>query len=135
MGEFLEFREILSQLNMDKDKFTDMCIAAGCDYLHNIQGIGISKAKKIVCEHPQYLNTFQSLQSAPEDYSKCFAETRIVFHSQTVINPSTCQTVPLNEYQNPMEDELKHLCGKYPFSLIANILLKITIFVESIYMY
>ena len=50
---------------MDKDRFTDMCIAAGCDYLDNVEGIGINRAKKIVCEHAQCVNILQSLQNAP----------------------------------------------------------------------
>ena len=114
MGDLLELKEILKQLNMDKDRFTDMCIAAGCDYLDNVEGIGINRAKKIVCEHPQYVNILQSMQNAPGDYSKCFAETRTIFHNQTVINPSTCKPVPLNELKNSMEKNVQQLCGKYP---------------------
>ena len=113
MGDLLEIKEILKQLNMDKDRFTDMCIAAGCDYLHNIEGIGIIRAKKIVCEQPQYVNILQSMQNAPSDYSKCFAETRIIFQNQTVINPSTYKTVPLNEFKDFMEKKVQQLCGKY----------------------
>ncbi|CAB4033340.1 Exonuclease 1, partial [Paramuricea clavata] len=77
------------------DKFTDMCIAAGCDYLDNIRGIGINKAKKIVSENETYLNVLQTLKFAPAAYSKCFEQARMVFHFQTVIDPSICETVPL----------------------------------------
>ncbi len=116
MGDLLELTEILKHLNMDKYKFTDMCIAAGCDYLHNIQGIGINRAKKIVCENLQYVNVLQSLQNAPGEYRRCFEETRIIFQNQTVIDPNTYQTVPLNGFKNSIENEVQQLCGKYLFS-------------------
>ena len=35
---------------MTQTKFLEMCIVAGCDYLPNIRGIGINKARKIVVE-------------------------------------------------------------------------------------
>ena len=117
-GDFVELKKVLKHLNLDPDKFTDMCIAAGCDYVNNIRGIGINKAKKIICENKMYLNVLQSLKFAPADYNKCFKEAQMVFHHQTVIDPSICETVPLKITNgNIMDNELQRICGEYPFSL------------------
>jgi 5'-3' exonuclease len=69
-GDLVELKEVLKLLNLSADKSTDMCITAGCDYLENIKGVGINKAKKIVCENKAYLNVLQSLKFAPADYTK-----------------------------------------------------------------
>jgi 5'-3' exonuclease len=69
MGNLVEMAKILTHLKLTKE-FTDMCIAAGCDYIENIRGIGINKAKKMFCENKDYLNMFQSLPLiAPTDYT------------------------------------------------------------------
>lgn len=113
MGDFVELEQVLKHLNLDADRFVDMCIAAGCDYLTSIRGVGINKAKRIVCENKVYLNVLQSLKFAPADYSKCFEQVRVVFHQQTIIDPSTCETAPLNN-GGVLQNELQSICGKYP---------------------
>ncbi|CAB4033656.1 Exonuclease 1, partial [Paramuricea clavata] len=77
MGNLVEMAKILTHLKLTKEKFTDMCIAAGCDYIENIRGIGINKAKKIACENKNYLNVFQSLPFAPTDYKKRFQQAQM----------------------------------------------------------
>ncbi|CAB3995401.1 Hypothetical predicted protein [Paramuricea clavata] len=37
-GNLVEMAKILTHLKLTKEKFTDMCIAAGCDYIENIRG-------------------------------------------------------------------------------------------------
>ena len=96
MGNLVEMAKILTHLKLTKENFTDMCIAAGCDYIENIRGIAINKAKKIVCENKNYLNVFQSLPFAPTDYKKRFQQAQMVFHHQTVIDPVKYETVPLS---------------------------------------
>ena len=43
MGNLVEMAKILTHLKLTKEKFTNMCIAAGCDYIENIRGIGIKQ--------------------------------------------------------------------------------------------
>ena len=62
MDDFVELEQVFKHLNLDADRFVDMCIAAGCDYFSNIRGVGINKAKRIVCENKAYLNVLQSLK-------------------------------------------------------------------------
>ena len=50
MCDCIELSEALSNLGMTQTKFLEVCIVAGCDYLPNIRGIGINKARKIVVE-------------------------------------------------------------------------------------
>ena len=62
MDDFVELEQVFKHLNLDADRFVDMCIAAGCDYFSNIRGVGINKAKRIVCENKAYLNVLESLK-------------------------------------------------------------------------
>jgi 5'-3' exonuclease len=47
-GEYFELNNILSGLNTTKTEFVHGCIAAGCDYLSNVRGVGIHKAFSFV---------------------------------------------------------------------------------------
>ncbi len=126
-GDLVELKKVLKLLNLSADKFTDMCITAGCDYLENIKGVGINKAKKIVCENKAYLNVLQSLKFAPADYTKGFEQARLVFNHQTVIDPSVCETLPLNN-DVILDNELQTICGGYLFVVAIFIVLLTSVF-------
>ena len=116
MGQLVELDMVLTHLNMTREQFTDMCIAAGCDYLSNTKGTGINKAKKIISKNKNYLDVLQRLQHAPENYKKLFKETRAVFYHQTVVDPITCKPVPLSGWNGIVPDaETQYMCGEYPF--------------------
>lgn len=87
---------VFKHLSMTREQFTDMCIAAGCDYLSNINGTGTNKAKKIISENKNYLDVLQRLQHAPKNYKKLFKETRAVFYHQAVVDLITSKPVPLS---------------------------------------
>ena len=59
MGDLLEIKEILKQMNMDKIGL-QTCVHSSwithISYLHSTDGIGIIRAKKIVCKQSQYVN-------------------------------------------------------------------------------
>lgn len=43
-GDVVDLSEVLEGLKISKKQFQEMCIAAGCDYLKNIRGVGIARA-------------------------------------------------------------------------------------------
>ena len=47
-GECFILSDILEDLNLSLKQFQRTCIAAGCDYLSNVKGIGINKAYQMV---------------------------------------------------------------------------------------
>ena len=47
-GECFILSEILNDLDLNKKKFQQMCIAAGCDYAKNLKGVGIHTAYRLV---------------------------------------------------------------------------------------
>ena len=58
-GELFHLDEILSGLNLSMTYFQQMCIAAGCDYLKNLKGIGINRAFQMVSENGNVLNALK----------------------------------------------------------------------------
>lgn len=47
-ADVIQMEQALHHLQLTKDQFLSMCVVAGCDYLKNIKGIGIYKAKQLV---------------------------------------------------------------------------------------
>ena len=47
-ADVIQMEKALHHLQLTKDQFLSMCVVAGCDYLKNIKGIGIYKAKQLV---------------------------------------------------------------------------------------
>ena len=84
MGQLVELDMVLKHLNMTREQFTDMCIAAECDYLSIIKGTGINKAKKI-SENKNYLDVLQRLQHAFKNYKKLFKETKSSFFTTRLL--------------------------------------------------
>ena len=80
--QLIELDKTLQHLQLSQENFLDVCIVAGCDYLDSIRGIGINKARK---------------SHAPKEYCSDFLKAKAIFLHQTVINPLTGTTVPLNE--------------------------------------
>ena len=47
-GDLFSLPEILEELQMEKDQFLNVCVAAGCGYLKNVWGVGVNKAFALV---------------------------------------------------------------------------------------
>ena len=118
MCDCIELSEALANLGMTQTKFLEMCIVAGCDYLPNIRGIGINKARKLVVEEADLMKALLNLKNVPEGYKNRFLEAKSVFLHQTVIDTKTKETVPLSEWRDtPVATTQQNMCGKYPFNL------------------
>ena len=77
-----------------------MCIVAGCDYLNNIRGIGINKARKLIVDESDFLSILQGMAHAPQEYSANFLKAKAIFLHQTVIDPLNGTTVPLTRWED-----------------------------------
>jgi 5'-3' exonuclease len=77
-----------------KQQFQNMCIVAGCDYLHNVRGIGIRGAYNIISSSDDIFSTLEN-KGAPSNYKDHFDETKAVFSHQTVFDVDTLKTVCL----------------------------------------
>ncbi|XP_046388369.1 uncharacterized protein LOC124157574 [Ischnura elegans] len=89
------------------DRFRQMCVLSGCDYLPSLPGIGLAKAKKFVnsTSSPDISQALSKLPSATglynlevsEEYIKEFAKADATFLYQVVYDPVKRAAVPLNE--------------------------------------
>lgn len=114
--DFIELNEVLANLSMTQDDFLCMCILAGCDYLQNIRGIGINKARMLVLKEADVMEALPKLKNFKEGYIHQFFEAKSVFLHQTVIDPNTMETIPLTNWEDTATMALHQvLCGKYPF--------------------
>ncbi|CAF4060796.1 unnamed protein product [Rotaria sp. Silwood2] len=96
------------------ERFRWMCILSGCDYLENINGIGLVKAKKIM-SRTQVTNIELILKQLPQnlgklnlritdDYIKGFKRAHLAFLHQIVYDPLQRKQVPLN----PLSDDVAY---------------------------
>ena len=84
-----------------------MCVVAGCDYLKNIKGIGIYKAKQLVKKD----NFISELQK--QNYGEAFLKARNVFKHQLVFHPGTKKVKPLQEWEDSEDNQGSPLCGQW----------------------
>ena len=94
--QVIKLKKALAHLSLTHEGFFNMCIAAGCDYLPNVRGIGIHSAKKLVTEGNDFLAVLQSNKYAPGEYTSGFQTAKAIFLHQTVINPADGTTIPLS---------------------------------------
>ena len=111
----IKLEKALAHFSMSQDAFLDMCIAAGCDYLANVRGIGIHKAQKLVTECNDFLGTLQRNKHAPGEYTVGFQTAKAIFLHQTVINPADVSATPLSPWgEAPDSEDILTSCGMYP---------------------
>jgi flap endonuclease-1 len=64
---------VLSSLKLSHSEFVDLCIMSGCDYLENIERVGINKAYQLITQHRNLEAVVQHLSNtkhkAPEDWN------------------------------------------------------------------
>ncbi|KAH0577767.1 Flap endonuclease 1 [Spironucleus salmonicida] len=81
----IEFAKVLSELNMEPEKFVDLCILMGCDYTDTIPGVGVKTAFNLM---QKYNSIDEILESGfgekiedLEGYLKSVAIAREIFFS------------------------------------------------------
>lgn len=112
-GELFELDKILNGINVTMTQFIHSCIAAGCDYLDNVRGVGINKAFTYV--KSGQLFTELRKKGANVHYEGQFKKALAVFEHQTIFNPTLNVNQPLNDWKEKPDDELQNYCGKYPY--------------------
>jgi hypothetical protein len=88
-----------------KLSFQQLCLAAGCDYVENVKGIGIHRAYALVCGN--YLLEEFAKNGASDDYEEHFTNALAVFNHQTVFSIGSMKCVPLNEWNKPVTNNCK----------------------------
>ena len=111
-GECFSLAEILEGLQLSRRQFLQMCIAAGCNYLKNVKGIGIHRAYVLVKQG----NLMESLteKGASQEYQDYFHKVEAVFQHQTVYDLISVSTMPLKNLETAPLVDVQHFCGKYP---------------------
>jgi len=109
-------------MHFDFDKFRNMCIMSGCDYLSNLPGIGLGKSKQfwskitnpniraVLPKIPHYLKLATVIVTS--DYIEKFVQARNTFLYQLVFDPISKKERPLEDYVDVEKDELDY-CGQY----------------------
>ncbi|XP_060802397.1 exonuclease 1 isoform X1 [Amyelois transitella] len=100
------------------DKFRQMCIMSGCDYLSSLPGIGLAKARQFVTatQDPNFANALKKLPSffnkssltVSDEYRENFLKAEATFKHQYVYDPLRRQMVRLTEPDD--EDIEQALC-------------------------
>ena len=107
------------------DKFRYMCITAGCDYLANLPGIGLGKAKNfwLKVTNPDLRNVLRKIPAylkmpqvaVTQDYIEKFIKANNTFLYQLVFDPVTRKEKPLTPYPDALSEEIESMtyCGTY----------------------
>ncbi|XP_059050678.1 exonuclease 1 [Achroia grisella] len=100
------------------DKFRQMCIMSGCDYLSSLPGIGLAKARQFVTatRESNFANALRKLPSffnksnltVTDEYRESFLKAEATFKHQYVYDPLVRQMVRLTEPDD--EDIEQALC-------------------------
>ncbi|POY75557.1 flap endonuclease-1 [Rhodotorula taiwanensis] len=84
--DVISLDEVLAGLELTMDKFIDMCMLCGCDYLEPLKGIGAKTALKLVREHDDMESILAHLRKGknppPEEWP--YEEARELFKNPDV---------------------------------------------------
>ena len=119
-ADVIQMEQALHHLQLTKDQFLSMCVVAGCDYLKNIKGIGIYKAKQLV-KKDNLISELQKQKNAPQNYGEAFFKASNVFKHQLVFHPGTKKVKPLQEWEDSEDNQGSPLCGHYPFNGVQTV--------------
>ncbi|CAG7725547.1 unnamed protein product [Allacma fusca] len=108
------------------ERFRQMCILSGCDYLESLPGIGLTRAKKVITGMTsqdigkaieQIPTTLKLDVEVPEKYIHGFREAEQAFLYQLVYDPVIRKVVPLTPYHelSPPPGTME-FCGVYDLS-------------------
>jgi len=111
----LNLNKLLAELEIDMDKFIDLCILCGCDYTDSIKGVGYKRAMELIKKFGDIETILSNLDSAkyppPEDW--LFKEARRLFKEPEVVDAENLEL----KWSEPDEDGLvKFMCGEKNFS-------------------
>ncbi|KAI8785058.1 exonuclease 1 [Biomphalaria glabrata] len=104
------------------EKFRQMCILSGCDYLASLPGIGLGKAGKVfktarqtdLTQLLKKLPTYLKMNlTVPEDYIEGFIKAENTFLYQLVYDPLKRKLCPLNPYPPGIKAEDLDYAGQY----------------------
>lgn len=105
------------------EKFRQMCVLSGCDYLPSLPGIGLAKACKFfkLITHPDLRVTLPRLPaylkmpqlSVSEEYLEDFLRAENTFLYQLVFCPTSNKLVPLNPYPPDINPEELTYAGRW----------------------
>ncbi|CAH2091406.1 unnamed protein product [Euphydryas editha] len=93
--------------NYTFDKFRQMCIMSGCDYLASLPGIGLAKARQFVTatQDPNFANALRKLPgffnrlnlTVTDEYRENFLKAEATFKHQYVYDPIERKMIRLTE--------------------------------------
>ena len=113
-----ELDDILTGMQVTMNQFVQGCIAAGCDYLPNVRGIGFNRA----CTYVKSEQLFVELKKkgADDNYEILFEKAYKVFKHQTIFSPALSVHEPLNAWDEKPSNHLQSYCGEYPYITCTN---------------
>jgi flap endonuclease-1 len=93
---------VIKGLGVTMDQFIDICILSGCDYCHNIDGIGSIKALKLILENKNIEGVLEYVEKYNSDPKKkkklaydpelfTYEEARNLFKKPDVTDPDTIE--------------------------------------------
>ncbi|XP_028410371.1 exonuclease 1-like [Dendronephthya gigantea] len=110
-GECFTLSEILNGLNLNHKKFKQMCIAAGCDYVKNLKGVGIHTAYRLIQQPNEDLCELLLKKAGTQEYKDHFIGAEAIFRHQTLFNLDILSTTHLHECETALSAVVQHLCG------------------------
>lgn len=111
----------LSVLRMDgftEEKFRQMCILSGCDYLQSVKGMGLITSHRLLKKHSTVKKAIGTLRlnckmKVPPDYETRFVQAEQTFLYQIVFDPNTGRLVPLNPVPESINTNELHFAGHH----------------------
>jgi flap endonuclease-1 len=110
----IDLENIKKDLNITQERFIELCILCGCDYLSNINKIGQSKALQIINKYENIEDFINSKHkyNIPEDYMCKFTKAKHLFMMyQDKLNPETLPFVKSNINKLELEKYLVNECS------------------------
>jgi flap endonuclease-1 len=107
---------MLEGFEMDMEEFIDLCILCGCDYTHNIGGIGPVKAFNLIQDHKNIEKVLEVVKESNADEKKkkkfiipdkfLYEESRELFKNPDAINDKG-ELEKFLKWDKPQDEELK----------------------------
>ena len=104
----------IKNLNISQERFIELCILCGCDYLPNISKIGQSKALQIINKYDKIEDFVNSKHNynIPEDYiSKFYSAKNLFMMYKDKLDPETLPFVKSNINKLELEKYLINECS------------------------
>jgi len=114
----LQFHPNYNLKNWSQERFLQMCVLSGCDYLKSVKSIGIKTAYKYVSQNSSLSQIIAKLKreigNVPEDYEEQFAKAIYSFKYHLVFCPIKGKMINLNPLPEKLElDDLSFLGENY----------------------